>query len=346
MSSFHKLRVSSIDRTTSDAVVVSFEVPSHLRSSFSFVSGQYITLETKIDGELIRRSYSLCSSPEQKVLSVGVKEVPKGVFSSYVNQSLKEGDALKVSLPDGRFVYDSKKQKSSILAIAAGSGITPIYSILNYFLKQRNSQKFTLVYGNKTPLQSMFYKELKALEEKHYDQLKIHWVFSQSNEEGCLFGRIDASIINFVLNQQQSIPDHSFLCGPEPLILESTEELINNGCSKEGVHFELFTASIKTTKIENKVAKGLFTLTCDEVTHHLDLVPDKTLLEIALSAKIEVPYSCQGGVCSSCIARVKDGKASMLTNQILTDAEIDEGLVLSCQAFAQSESILLDYDDV
>lgn len=346
MPIFHPFKVSEIKRITKDAVIISFEVPFHLKSSYSFISGQYISLEAEINGVHVRRSYSLCSTPEQPILSVGVKEVPKGVFSSYINQSLRVGDSLNISPPEGRFFFDSKNENQSILAIAAGSGITPVFSILNSFLTNNRFGVFTLIYGNKTPEETMFYKELKTLEEKHPKQLKVFWVFSQSNEEGALFGRIDASVINFVLNQKHALPDQSFLCGPEPMILSNIEDLTNKGISKQTIHFELFTASTKEKEIENKVDKGRFNLTCDDVTYHLELVPDKTLLDIALSSKLEVPYSCQGGVCSSCIARVKEGKASMLTNQILTDSEIEEGLVLSCQAVAQSNFISLDYDNV
>ena len=346
MLAFHPLKVSAIERTTTDAVVVSFDVPDNLKSTFSFISGQYITIEAEINGAHIRRSYSLCSTPKESVLSIGVKEVPKGVFSSYINQSLRVGDTLSISPPDGRFVYIPENESHLILAIAAGSGITPVLSILNSFLTHNKFGKFTLIYGNKTPEEGMFYKELKALEEEHPKQLKIHWVFSRSNEEGALFGRIDDSVINFAFNQELLLPDHTFICGPEPMTLENIKELINIGVSKQTIHFELFTANTETKHIENKANKGHFILTCDDVTHNLTLVPNKTLLDIALNSKIEVPYSCQGGVCSSCIARVKEGKASMLTNQILTDSEVDEGLVLSCQAVAQSDSIYLDYDDV
>jgi ring-1,2-phenylacetyl-CoA epoxidase subunit PaaE len=347
MPSFHSLRVSALEQTTSDATIVSFEVPEKLIPSYSFVPGQYISLEVEIDGVLVRRSYSLCSSPKQKdLLSVGVKEVHKGVFSTYINRSLQVGDLLKVSLPEGRFVYDKEKANSALLAIAAGSGITPIFSILNDFLSQNSSQKFTLIYGNKTPQQSMFYEELKALERQYKEQLKIHWVFSQTNEENALFGRIDKSIINFVLNETKSLPEHSFLCGPEPLILNGTEQLISKGVQKETIHFELFSSSTETKEVDDQANQGLFKLTCDDVVHDLELVPDKTLLDIALTATVEVPYSCQGGVCSSCIAKVKEGKATMLVNQILTDSEVEEGLILSCQAIAQSDFIHLDYDDV
>jgi len=346
MPSFHSLRVSGIDRASVDAVVISLEVPESLKESYKFIPGQYVSLETTIDEVLVRRSYSLCSTPDEPSLRVGVKKLDQGVFSTYINESLKLGDTLKVSVPEGRFVYDANKNKGGLLAIAAGSGITPIFSILNSFLANKNGQEFTLIYGNKSPEQTMFYQEIKDLETKHSEQLTVHWVFSQSSEEGALFGRINPSVINFVLNQQNRLPNHSFLCGPEPMIISSSEQLEHKGTSKDRIYFELFKASSKTLEAEDQAEKGCFTITCDEITHTLDLVPDKSLLDIALGAKLEVPYSCQGGVCSSCIAKVKEGKASMITNQILTDDEIEEGLVLSCQAIAQSESIHLDYDDV
>jgi ring-1,2-phenylacetyl-CoA epoxidase subunit PaaE len=346
MTAFSTLRVCALDKTTDNAVVVSFEIPKSLMASYFFTPGQYVSIEAVINGKAVRRSYSLCSSPEEDILKVGVKKIEDGLFSSYINDSLKVGHSLIVSSPEGRFVYDTEKQDGSLLAIAAGSGITPIYSIINAFLSTNKDQYFTLIYGNKSPDQTMFYKELKALETLHSTRFKIHWVFSQYNQEGALFGRINPSVINFALNQQEKVPDHSFLCGPETMIVSAKDQLIRKGLSKESIHFELFTPSSEKKEIDTKVKTGIFKITCDEVTHTLELTPQKTLLEIALDNKIEVPYSCQGGVCSSCIAKVIEGKADMEINQILTDQEVEEGLVLSCQAIAQSESIHLDFDDV
>lgn len=346
MPSFHILKVIAVERLNSDSVVVSLEIPNALKRNYLFIPGQYVTLETEIEGAAIRRSYSLCSSPLEDTLRVGIKEVPNGAFSTYINRNLNVGQKLNVSEPEGRFVFDTTQQNGSIMAIAAGSGITPIYSIINDFLNKKRDGSFVLVYGNKSPEQTMFYKELIELEKNHPDHFKIHWVFSQSSHEGALFGRIDASVLNFALKQKNQLPEHFYLCGPEPLILASKELLIEQNISKENIHFELFTSSTDKKEVENQVEKGSFTLTCDEVTHELELVSGKTLLDIALSAKLEVPYSCQGGVCSSCIAKVKTGKASMITNQILTDSEVEEGLVLSCQAIAQTDQIHLDFDEV
>lgn len=346
MPSFHSLKVAQIKPSAKGAVVLSFKVPEPLKDTFSFTPGQYITLEAEINGSSVRRSYSLCSTPDEETLRVGVKKVDQGVFSTYIYESLKVGETLAVSAPEGRFIYNHEKYGKPILAVAAGSGITPIFSILKTFLKENNPSSFTLIYGNKSPEQTMFYEELKALESKYPEQLKIHWVFSQTSLEGTLFGRITPSVINFVLNEEKALPTYAFLCGPEPLVISTSEQLQRKGMADEAIHFELFTSSNEQKEIENKVSAGQLSITCDEVTHALPLAPNKTLLELALDARLEVPYSCQGGVCSSCIARIKEGKASMLSNQILTDDEIDEGLILSCQAVAESETIHLDYDDV
>ena len=256
------------------------------------------------------------------------------------------GQTLKVSTPEGRFIYSTDNHQESILAVAAGSGITPIFSVLNAFLKVNKTDMFTLIYGNKSPEQTMFFDELKVLEKERPEQLKIHWIFSQTSHENALFGRITPSVINFVLNEAKGLPKNAFLCGPEPLIINTSDQLKRKGMPDEKIQFELFTTSDEQKEIENKVSSGQLNITCDEVTHAVPLAPNKTLLELALDARLDVPYSCQGGVCSSCIAKIKEGKASMLSNQILTDDEIEEGLVLSCQAVAESSHILLDYDDL
>lgn len=345
MPSIHTLRVSSIERNTTDSVVVSFDIPAKLVSSYSFTAGQYIPLEATIEGEVVRRSYSICSAPSSGKLQVGIKELEKGLFSTYANRTLKVGDSLKVGTPEGRFIYPSKDPKQSIVGIAAGSGITPIMSVLKTVLEKNASTQFTLVYGNKSEKETLFYDELIALEKQYTDRLKIHWFFSQSKKEGAEFGRINRSAILTLFGN--SVPQHTFyLCGPEGLIQEASGQLNSLGIAQDQLFFELFTSSTDKTKIESSVEKGSLQLTYDEVTHTLELASGKTLLDIALQAKLDVPYSCQGGVCSSCIARVTEGKAIMESNQILTDTEIEEGLVLTCQAIAQSEKIQVDYDDV
>jgi ring-1,2-phenylacetyl-CoA epoxidase subunit PaaE len=347
MSIFHSLTVSAIDRLTDKSVVVSLKVPENLTASFVFEAGQYIGLEATIDKVVVRRSYSICSSPQSGNLQVGIKEVPAGVFSTYVNQILLVGDKFKVGVPEGRFTIKESRQAEAFVGIAAGSGITPIISLVKSVLLNDQDTSFVLLYGNKSPEETMFYDELLSLEKKYPDRFKINWVFSQSNLENSHFGRIDPSIINYLFHQIEKPSKASFyLCGPEAMINMSSKELLEKGVSKENLFFELFSSNANKAKVTEATKKGLLYLTCDEVTHTLELIPGKTLLDIALQAKLDVPYSCQGGVCSTCIAKVTQGKAGMESNQVLTDEEVEEGLVLSCQAIAQTEHISLNYDDV
>ena len=347
MSTLHSLKVSAIDRLTDKSVVVSLEVPKNLTTSFVFKAGQYISLEATIDKIVVRRSYSICSSPQSGNLQVGVKEVPGGVFSTYVNQSLSVGDEFKVGIPEGRFTIKESRQAKNFVGIAAGSGITPIISLLKSVLLDDQDTSFVLLYGNKSPEETMFYDELLLLEKKYPDRFKINWVFSQSNFENSHFGRIDPSLINYLIREIKA-PSKAFfyLCGPEAMINMSSKELLEKGIAKENLFFELFSSNTNKAIVTEASKKGLLSLTCDEVTHSLELIPGKTLLDIALQAKLDVPYSCQGGVCSTCVARVTQGKAGMESNQVLTDEEVEDGLVLSCQAIAQTEHISLNYDDV
>ncbi len=342
---FHTMRISNIDRITPESVVLSIEIPSEIKSLFKYIAGQYVSLELDIESKTIRRSYSICSAPKEELLQVGIKEVKNGVFSSYANKKLKTGDKIKVGEPEGRFILNPEDRKYPIMAIAAGSGITPIMSILKSFLSSDTNTLFTLVYGNKSPQKTMFYQELRLLEKLNPRKLKIHWIFSQANVNGSQFGRIDSAIMNFTLNNTDSDLARFYICGPEPMIKLSQDLLIKRGTDEKNIFFELFSANSNKSDFLKSVDKGVLRITCDEITHTLDLIRGKTLLEIALQAKLEVPYSCQGGVCSSCIGKITRGKATMENNQILTDDEINEGLVLSCQAIAQSQEVSLDFDE-
>ena len=346
MSRLNTLIVGAVERLTPQSVVISLDVNNDLSSSYAYLAGQYISLELEINGNKVRRSYSICSSPISGLLQVGIKEVPNGIFSTYVNRKIKKGDEIKVGIPEGRFIFDSKKNSIPIMAVAAGSGITPIMSILRSFLDSTSDTPFTLIYGNKTLEKTMFYNELKSLEAR-FDALKIHWSFSEEKIDGAEFGRIDSAFLNYVLkNDPKSYPKLIYLCGPEKLIGSSKQFFLEKGFNENDILFELFTSSIQIPQQKNYIEEGLLNIKCDDVTHKLTLDQNKTLLEIALNEKIDVPYSCQGGVCSSCIARVTEGKVDMRNNQILTDEEINEGLILSCQAIPKSKKITIDFDDV
>ena len=346
MSRLNTLIVGAVERLTPQSVVISLDVNNDLSSSYAYLAGQYISLELEINGNKVRRSYSICSSPISGLLQVGIKEVPNGIFSTYVNRKIKKGDEIKAGIPEGRFIFDSKNNSIPIMAVAAGSGITPIMSILRSFLDSTSDTPFTLIYGNKTPEKTMFYNELKSLEGR-FDALKIHWSFSEEKIDGAEFGRIDSAFLNYVLkNEPKSYPKLIYLCGPEKLIDSSKQFFLEKGFNENDILFELFTSSIQIPQQKNYIEEGLLNIKCDDVTHQLILDQNKTLLEIALNEKIDVPYSCQGGVCSSCIARVTEGKVDMSNNQILTDEEINEGLILSCQAIPKSKKITIDFDDV
>ena len=211
MSTFHSLTVSAIDRLTDKSVVVSLEVPENLAASFVFEAGQYISLEATIDKVVVRRSYSICCSPQSGNLQVGIKEVPGGVFSAYVNQILSVGDEFRVGVPEGRFTLKGSRQAKTVVGIAAGSGITPIISLLKSVLLSNQDTSFVLLYGNKSPEETMFYDELLSLEKNHSKRLKIHWVFSQSNQDNSHFGRIDASLINYLIHQIETAFEGFFL---------------------------------------------------------------------------------------------------------------------------------------
>lgn len=341
----YALKVSQIEEITADAVEVGLSIPEHLISTFQFKAGQYITLESTIEGETVRRSYSLCAAPHENSIRVGIKKVAGGLFSSYANGTLQVGDTLNVRAPEGRFIYEPEKSKKTIAAFAAGSGITPILSIIKTHLKAHSENRFHLVYGNKTPEQTMFYKTLQNLQNKFPTQLSILWVFSQVRQDKALFGRIDTSVVNYYRNQVSPPADIYFLCGPEGMINTVSKTLQDANIPPKQILTELFF-SATTTQATTSSEEVSLTVIYDEVNTLVKSKQDVTLLDAALKGNLDVPYSCQGGVCSSCIARIKIGKARMQSNQILTDSEVEEGLILTCQALPQTHELTIDYDDV
>jgi len=343
MSTSHLLKVLEIDYLTTDSVALSFEIPEKLKKEYDFISGQYLSLEIVIDNIKVRRSYSICSGPN-KPLRVGIKKVKGGVFSSYAINKIKKGDLISVSTPDGRFHYKSNSEKEIITGIAAGSGITPILSIAHSVLSANIDNEFRLIYGNKSLSQEMFSKEINALKVLYSERLKVINVYSQSNEKESRFGRIDESIINYYENQCGAA-DKYFICGPETMIYSVSDSLLAKKVSKDNIYYELFTTSQKNIIATEKVVSKLDIVYDDEI-YNLGDISGKTVLEAAIESEIDVPYSCQGGICSSCIARVVAGSAKMKTNQILTEEEIKEGLILTCQAESEQEYLKVDFDDV
>ncbi|WP_445954875.1 2Fe-2S iron-sulfur cluster-binding protein [Yeosuana sp.] len=351
MPHFHKLSVQEIKKETDKAISIHFKVPEDLKELYAFKAGQYITLRTAIDGHEVRRDYSLCSSPKSGELKVAVKEVNDGTFSAYANTKLKVGDVLEVAPPKGRFIFEPNDSKTkNIAAFAAGSGITPILSIIKCALEEEILSKVILVYGNKTTDDAMFLNELLELQHQYKDRFSIQFVFSQTQEDDAIFGRIEKSTVNLIVkNKYKHVEiDAFYLCGPEAMIHTVKDVLTDHGIDENIIHFELFKAAKPAEIKEETVATGKtkITIIVDEEETTFEMSQKQSILEAALDEDIDAPYSCQGGICSSCLARLKEGKATMRQNNILTDSEVAEGLILTCQAHPTSETIVVDYDDV
>ena len=350
MSSFLKLIIKEVKRETKDAVSILFNVPEELKADYTFVAGQYINLKLTLDGTEIRRAYSICSSPESGELRIAVKAVKDGAFSQFANTKLKAGDAIEVGKPEGKFTFEPQADRQkNYAAFAAGSGITPIMSILKSVLKNEPKSSFVLVYGNKTPEETIFHQELHDLQLQYVGRLFVHYVFSQAKVENALFGRIEKSSVNFVLNNKHKelAFDKYYLCGPEEMITIVTGVLKEHNVKETAIKFELFTTSCKENKIEQSLeGHTTITIMVDDEETTFEMSQKQTVLDAALKKGIDAPYSCQGGICSSCLARVTSGTAEMTKNSILTDKEIASGLILTCQAHPTSERIYIDYDDV
>ncbi|WP_334055997.1 ferredoxin--NADP reductase [Polaribacter sp. P097] len=348
MADFHKVNIQEVKQETANAVSVLFDIPEQLKQDFNFVSGQYITLQTIINGEEVRRAYSICSTPKSNEIRVAIKAVENGTFSQYATTELKTGDSIEISAPEGRFELKPEANKNYI-AFAAGSGITPILSMVKSVLENEPSANFTLVYGNKSVADTIFYEELNALKENYPNQFKLHYIFSREEVKNQLRGRIDKSVTNyFVKNMyKETTFDDAYLCGPEEMINAVTSTLKENYFTTENIHFELFTVSVDEEALE-EVKEGTTKITVllddEETTFSMQQTDD--ILAAALRNDLDPPYSCQGGVCSSCLAKVTEGKAVMVKNTILTDGEIEEGFILTCQAHPTTSTISIDFDDV
>lgn len=349
MANFHALTVKQIKKLTPSSVAITLSIPKDLVQSYTFLAGQYITIKKEIKGKELRRAYSISSSPKADGITIGVKKVDKGGFSNYANSKLSVGDTLDVMPPEGRFVFKPSDTVKNIAAFAAGSGITPIMSIVKTVLEGSPKNKFVLVYGNKSYEETMFYKDLVKLQLNYTNRFFIYFINSQTREDDSLFGRIETSTVNYVLkNKHKDITfDDFYLCGPEPMINLVSETLSENNVSKDAIHFELFTSTEILDEIPvSAEGKTQISVTVDDEEFSFEMDKKILVLDAVLKENIDAPYSCQGGVCSSCIARVTEGKAEMVQNQILTDGEIADGFILTCQAHPTTPTLKVNYDDV
>ncbi len=346
MSEFHALTVSEVKKETPNSVSIAFSVPEHLKNLFAFKAGQYITIKHQSAGKEVRRAYSICSSPKSGVLKVAVKKVEKGVFSEYANTDLKVGDTLQVMPPSGKFVLEPNLKNYA--AFAAGSGITPVLSLIKSTLEEMPQSTLLLVFGNRNLAETMFYNEILELQKQYPNRFAAEFVFSRKEEENSKFGRIDRSIVNFFLKNKYAETTYEafYLCGPEEMVDEVSSTLKQNGINTKQIHHELFSTAEKGLLVEKHEGHTHITIHLDNDVETFEMPQTKSILEAALDAGLDPPYSCQGGICSTCIARLKEGKAEMRKNQILTESEIAEGLILTCQAHPTTATVVVDYDDV
>lgn len=348
MNTFHTLTVKSIRRETPNAVSVTFEIPSEIKERFRFKAGQYITIKHLYNGTEIRRAYSICSTPSDAHITIGIKTVDGGSFSVYANTVLKAGDTLEVMPPQGKFVLTDATASQNYAAFAAGSGITPILSLVKSALSAHSENTFLLAFGNQSMETTMFHSELLQLLETYKDRFYVEFIYSRTQEDHGRFGRIERSTVNFLLKNKFSDTkfDAFYLCGPEPMIDEVEATLKQNGVNEKIIHHELFNTAEEGLLVESHDGNTTVTLTVDDETETFVMPQTKSILQAALDEGLDPPYSCQGGICSTCIARLTEGKAEMRKNQILTDGEIADGFILTCQAHPTTAKIVVDYDDV
>ncbi|WP_286957384.1 1,2-phenylacetyl-CoA epoxidase subunit PaaE [Brevibacterium sp. UBA7493] len=357
---FHDLKVNGIRELTSTAVEVSFAVPEELADEFSYIPGQHIALRTTIDGTEIRRSYSLCAPPDGKTLRIGVKEVADGLFSTHVRNDLAIGDTIAVMNPQGSFTSRlTKTDTGRIVAIAAGSGITPVMSLAASVLRTHPGVHFTLIYGNRTSTDVMFLEDLADLKDAHMGRFDVHHFLSGEGRSAELYsGRIDEDKLKRLL--ELVIPpetvDEWFLCGPLPLVDMARTTLDAHDVDRSRIHFELFTTGKegegragprrprRPTTTSGPVRTVTFTL--DGRTGKATTPQDNpdTILSTALTTRPDVPYACAGGVCGTCKAKLITGTVDMADNYALEPDELDAGYVLTCQSVPTSDSVEVDYD--
>ncbi len=352
---FHTLTVKEVVKETADTVSIAFDIPETLKETFAYTQGQNITLKKIINGEEVRRSYSLCSSPLEDDYRVAIKTVTGGVFSTYANNELKAGDTIEVMPPTGSFnTALNKDNKKRYVAFAAGSGITPVLSIIKTTLATEPESHFTLVYGNRSSKTIIFKEELEALKNKYITRFSLVHILSREVTDATInTGRIDATKCNDLFTKHISIDaDEFFICGPEEMIFCVRDYLLHNNIAKEKIHFELFTSATAkqttakaTTTTESSGNTSKVTVILDGRSFDFELAKDgESILDAALEHGADLPYSCKGGVCSTCRAHITSGEVEMEVNYALDDNEVAEGFVLTCQSHPKTDKVTVNFD--
>ena len=354
MGGFHSLAVASVQKETREAVVVSFVVPESLREEYRFEPGQYLTLRTELDGEELRRNYSICSTPRESAITVAIKRVPQGKFSSWANEYLHAGDRLDVMTPAGRFARVKTAMGGNYLAMAAGSGITPILSIIKTTLQEEAASRFTLVYGNRAAHSVMFREALEDLKNSYLARLSLVHILSREHQDMEVFnGRIDLPKCRMLLARwiDPQALNAVYLCGPQSMMEDATTALTEAGVEATRIHRELFL--VEGAPVPRRAANpertysGQCVVTVIQDGRSREFSMERgtqTVLRAALAQGIELPWSCQGGVCSTCRCKVVEGEVDMDTHFALEDYEIERGFRLACQSYAVSDRLTIDYD--
>jgi len=353
---FHRLTVDDLRRESADAISMTFAIPKDLAEDYRFAPGQYLTLRTMLDGEEVRRSYSICSGPDDGELRIAVKRVDGGAFSSWASEELKHGDALDVMTPTGRFgVAPAPDQARIHVGFAAGSGITPVLSIAKGVLAREPSSRFFLFYGNRTTTGMLFREALEELKDRFIDRLSVFHVISGEEQDiPILHGRLDGEKVRVLLRSlvPAATVDHVFICGPTGMSEEIEATCREIGIADERIHVERFVSGLggkprpKAVVAASAPPKAHAALIIDGKRREVPVAEGEAILDAALRAGVDLPFACKGGMCSTCRAKLVEGKAEMEVNYSLEPWELKAGFILTCQARPTTARVVVDYDHI
>ncbi len=354
MSKFHSLKVADIMRETADAVSIAFEVPNSLKQEYNYKQGQYLTLKFNFDGEELRRSYSICSSPlEENELRVAIKKVKDGRISTYINDKVKAGDTMEVMIPMGNFYTElNPANKKNYILFAGGSGITPMMSILKTVLKSEPNSTVTLLYGNNDEASIIFKKQIDAVAATHLNRLKVVHILCNPPEghspllTGLMTKEKNIELFKNFVNIH--FDNEYFICGPGPMMENVKAALKELGIDESKIHIEYFITPVNANDIKKtatpSVADATASIILDGDQHDIKLKPDETILEAALRIGLDAPYACQGGSCCTCRALLEKGEVVMAVNYALSSSEVKQGYILTCQSRPKTTTVVVNYD--
>ncbi|NND24883.1 MAG: phenylacetate-CoA oxygenase/reductase subunit PaaK [Flavobacteriaceae bacterium] len=356
MADFYEVKIADIYKETKDTVVVTFDIPEDIRPEFQFTQGQHLTLRKMIDGEDVRRSYSLCSGPMENIWKVAIKQIPGGVFSTYANNELKAGDTIELMQPTGHFYVDIDASKpNNYIAFAAGSGITPLLSIIKTHLYKEPNSTFKLFYLNRTTKSIIFKEEIEQLKNLFFERFHVFYFLTKEQRDiAFLNGRFDQEKLQILTKTFIDIEDtaHCFICGPEEMIFLIRDALQDAGLEKERIHYELFfSGDTEASKLhiaevlEHKVDGTEVTIVDGGKEFHFIMDDDfDNILDGALAAGADLPFACKGGVCSTCKCKLIEGEVEMKINYALEADEVEQNFILSCQAVPTTKKVIVDFD--